>query len=146
VAWSAPGLTILARMSRLLPAFLLASAPLSLACVTPRERPDAGEPADRLVSIAEKVRGMRRMPGFLPLDWDERTGKMWLEIERFDRDLLYVDSLPSGLGSNDVGLDRGQLGRERVVRFEKSGRRVLLVQQNLAFRAEQGSAAERRAV
>jgi Domain of unknown function (DUF5117) len=89
---------------------------------------------------------MRALPGFMPLYWDARAGRMWLEISRFDADFLYVDSLPAGLGSNDIGLDRGQLGRERVVHFTRNGPRVLLVERNLAFRAELGSAAEKRAV
>ena len=103
---------------------------------------ESAEPA----TITEKMKAMRSLPGFLPLYWDAKIGKMWLEISRFDADLLYVDSLPAGLGSNDIGLDRGQLGRERVVRFVRSGPKVLLVQQNLAFRAERGSAAEKHAV
>lgn len=112
------------------------------ACATSRPVP---ERAAR-VTLSEKVAGLKRLPGFLALDWDEQEGRMWLEIERFEHDFLYVDSLPAGLGSNDIGLDRGQLGRERVVRFTRNGPRVLLVQQNLAFRAEQGSAAEKRSV
>ena len=97
-------------------------------------------------AITEKVRFMQGLPGFLPLYWDAKAGRMWLEISRFDSDFLYVDSLPAGLGSNDIGLDRGQLGRERVVRFTRNGPRILLVEQNLAFRAERGSPAEKRAV
>ncbi|MEQ1894601.1 MAG: DUF5117 domain-containing protein, partial [Planctomycetota bacterium] len=89
---------------------------------------------------------LKRLDGFVPLLWDARAGKMWLELERFDEDLLYVESLPAGLGSNDVGLDRGQIGKSFVVRFVRSGPKVLLVAPNLAFRAEQGSAAERSAV
>lgn len=103
-------------------------------------------PPDSGSGFADKVRGLEAMPGFFPLYWDAKAGKLWLEIPRFDEDFLYVGSLPAGLGSNDIGLDRGQLGGERVVRFTRSGPRVLLVQRNLAFRAEQGSAAERRAV
>lgn len=98
------------------------------------------------VTVTEKVAKMKALPGFFPLYWDDRAGKMWLEIARFDTDFLYVSSLPAGLGSNDIGLDRGQLGRERVVRFTRSGPRVLLVQVNLGFRAEQGTAMEKRAV
>src|SRR6185503_6878458 len=86
------------------------------------------------------------LPGFVPLYWDGELGKMWLELARFDQDLLYVDSLPTGLGSNDIGLYRGQLGRARVVRFTRSGPKVLLVEQNLAFRAELGSAEEQASV
>ncbi len=97
-------------------------------------------------TLTEKVESFRALPGFLPLYWDESLGKLWLEVARFDADLLYVDSLPTGIGSNDIGLDRGQLGRARVVRFTRSGPRVLLVEQNLAFRAELGSVAEQEAV
>ncbi len=89
---------------------------------------------------------MERHDGFLPVVWDAEAGKVWLEIPALDTDLLYVVSLAAGLGSNDVGLDRSQLGGERVVRFERVGRRVLLVQPNLRFRAETDNPAERRAV
>src|SRR5580693_1431620 len=89
---------------------------------------------------------MKAMPGFFNLYWDEKTGKLWLEIARFDEDFLYYDSLPAGLGSNDIGLDRGQVGRARVVRFMRIGPKVLLLESNLGFRAPGGSAAEQRAV
>ena len=97
-------------------------------------------------TIAAKVAKWQARPGFFPLYWDARTGRMWLEIAQFGQDFLYVDSLPAGLGSNDIGLDRGQLGRERVVRFTRNGSRVLLVEQNLAFRAAQGTLEEKTAV
>ena len=118
---------------------------MSLACLFANHRLVAAEPSES-AGILAKVKSMQSMPGFLPLYWDAKTGKMWIEIARFDQDFLYVDSLPAGLGSNDIGLDRGQLGRERVVRFTRNGPRVLLVEQNLGFRADQGSDAEKRAV
>ena len=96
--------------------------------------------------FAAKVASMQALPGFIPLYWDAKAGKLWLEISRFDEDFLYYDSLPAGLGSNDIGLDRGQLGRERVVHFTRSGPKVLLMESNLAFRAAGGSADEQRAV
>jgi hypothetical protein len=108
-------------------------------------RPEIRKETAETATIAAKVAGMTALPGFFPLYWDARAGKMWIEIDRLDTDFLYVDSLPAGLGSNDIGLDRGQLGRERVVHFMRSGPRVLLVESNLAFRAS-GSEAERRAV
>lgn len=97
-------------------------------------------------TIKAKVAGMEARPGFFPLYWDAKAGKLWLEISRFDDDFLYYDSLPAGLGSNDIGLDRGQLGQERLVHFSRSGPKVLLMETNLAFRAAGGSAAEQRAV
>lgn len=99
-----------------------------------------------LPTIEAKTAGMERHDGFLPVFWDATAGKVWLEVPALDTDLLYVNSLAAGLGSNDVGLDRSQLGGERVVRFERVGPRVLLVQPNLRFRAETENPAERRAV
>jgi hypothetical protein len=96
--------------------------------------------------IAEKVKGLERRDGFIPFYWDAANGKIWLEIGRWNQEMLYVNSLPAGIGSNDIGLDRGQLGRTRIVRFERFGPRVLLVEPNYGFRASSESAAERRAV
>ena len=71
---------------------------------------------------------------------------MWLEIDKFDREFLYLESLAAGMGSNDLGLDRGQGGRARIVKFLRSGPRILLLEPNYRFRAVNGSADERRAV
>ena len=102
--------------------------------------------AGHLPSIAAKTQAMRHMPGLLDLYWDERTGKLFLEIPRFNTDLLYMESLPYGVGSNDLGLDRGQVSRARIVRFERIGPKVLLVQPNQDFRGSADSVPERLAV
>jgi Met-zincin/Domain of unknown function (DUF5117) len=102
--------------------------------------------ADATPSIAAKTAGMSHLPGFLPLHWEARTGKLYLEIARLDVDMLYIDSLPYGSGSNDLGLDRGQVGRARLVRFERFGPRVLLVQPNEDFRTSAHDPAEQLAV
>lgn len=99
-----------------------------------------------LPAIAEKVRGFQVIDGFLPLYWDGAAGKLWLEVPRLDEELIYIVSLPAGLGSNDIGLDRGQLGGTRIVKFQRVGPRVLMVQPNYRYRAEHGDAAERQAV
>ncbi|MCC7234516.1 MAG: zinc-dependent metalloprotease [Bryobacterales bacterium] len=96
--------------------------------------------------IADKTAGMSRSDGLFPYYWDEKAGKLWLEIPRFNEEFLYYVSLPAGLGSNDVGLDRGKLSDERVVRWERVGPRVLLVQSNYGYRAVTDSEAERVAV
>ena len=67
-------------------------------------------------SIAERTRGMLAIPGYFPLYYDAKGGRLLLEIVRWNVEFLYVDSLPAGVGSNDIGLDRGQLGGTRVVR------------------------------
>ncbi|MBW3570215.1 MAG: zinc-dependent metalloprotease [Gemmatimonadetes bacterium] len=99
-----------------------------------------------LPSIAEKTRAMEKRDGLLPVYWEAATGKLWMEIPRTGQELIYVVSLPAGLGSNDVGLDRGQLGGERLVRFDRVGPRVLMVQPNQGYRASAENPAERRAV
>ena len=71
---------------------------------------------------------------------------MWLEIQRFDQELLYVSGLSAGIGSNDIGLDRGQLGRERLVSFQRVGPKILMVQPNTAYRAAAAAGDEKRAV
>lgn len=96
--------------------------------------------------IAARTASMRAIPGYFPLYWDEKAGKLWLEIGRFDSEFLYVDSLPAGMGSNDLGLDRGQIGGSRIVKFVRIGPKILLVQPNYRYRAVNGSADERRAV
>ena len=39
-------------------------------------------------TIAKKTAGMRTMPGFFTCYWDEKEGKLWLEIARFETDFL----------------------------------------------------------
>jgi hypothetical protein len=97
-------------------------------------------------SIDDKTKGLQKLDGFVPLYWDSRAGTLWLEIGRFDTELLYVTALSAGLGSNDLGLDRGQLGGEHVVSFRRVGPKVLMVEPNYAFRALTDNADERRAV
>ncbi len=100
----------------------------------------------KLPSIEEKTTGLKKYEGFLNFYWDENAGKIWMEINRLDSELLYQTSLPAALGSNDVGLDRGLLGNTAVVKFVKVGRKILLLQINYDYRANTSDAAERRAV
>ncbi len=96
--------------------------------------------------IEAKTSGLRHMPGFLPLHWDARNGRLYLEIPKLDSDLLYFDSLPYGTGSNDLGLDRGQVSAAKVVRFERFGPKILLIRRNELFRSSAQDPAERLAV
>ena len=97
-------------------------------------------------TITERVAGMQKFPGYFPFYWDAKAGKLWLEIDKWNSEFLYVESLPAGMGSNDIGLDRGQVGQTHVVRFERVGPRVLLIASNEGYRAESDNADERRAV
>ena len=102
--------------------------------------------AQKLPAIEEKVAGMKKLDGYFPVYWDENNGKMWLEINRTDQEILYVMSLPAGLGSNDVGLDRGLLGGGRIVKFSRVGRKLLMSEPNYQYRANSPDANERKAV
>ena len=106
----------------------------------------ANDDAKPLPTIADKTKQLKKLDGFFPVYWDERKGKIWLEISRWNAEFLFLDSLPAGIGSNDIGLDRGQLGEGRVVEFERIGPRVLLKQLNLNYRASSENPAERRSV
>ncbi|HWS90477.1 MAG TPA: zinc-dependent metalloprotease [Pyrinomonadaceae bacterium] len=97
-------------------------------------------------SFAELTRGSQKLDGYFPLYWDAEEGKLLLEIPRFNSEFLYQVSLPTGVGSNPLGLDRGQLGETRVVHFERVGPKVLLVEPPQRYRAISSDAAERRAV
>src|SRR5436190_8300932 len=97
-------------------------------------------------SIADRTASMQKIDGYFPLYWDERAGSLWLEIPKFDTEFLMASGLAAGLGSNDIGLDRGQGGGGRVVSFQRVGPRVFLVQPNLNFRSSSSNPAERRSV
>lgn len=84
--------------------------------------------------------------GFFDTWWDEGTGRMLVRVEEFDTPFIYQSSLPRGVGSNDLGLDRGQLGSTKVVRFIRSGPKVLLVEDNLQYRAQSDNDDERQAI
>jgi hypothetical protein len=97
-------------------------------------------------SIDDRTSGMKKMDGFFPLYWDERTGGLFLEIPRFETDFLFTTGLSAGLGSNDIGLDRGRGGQGRIVQFQRVGPRVLLVQDNQLFRSSSQNPLEQKAV
>lgn len=97
-------------------------------------------------TITEKIAGLEKYPGYFNFYWDATRGKLWLEIDKWETEFLYMNSLPVGVGSNDIGLDRGQIGDARIVKFQRSGPKILLVQPNYAYRAISDNADERRSV
>jgi hypothetical protein len=128
-------------MSKTLQKLLMITAALA-APLAAWARPDAAQTP----TIADKAAGMQKLAGYFNLYWDAKQGKLWLEIDKWGSEFLYQSGLPAGIGSNDIGLDRGQLGATRIVRFDRSGPKVLLVEENLAYRAVSNDADERRAV
>lgn len=96
--------------------------------------------------IAEKTKNMKRYDGYFTFWWDALNGKIWLQADKLNQEFLYVNSLPGGLGSNDIGLDRGQIGSSRVVFFNKVGKKLLLIEPNYNYRAVSNDPNEKRAV
>jgi hypothetical protein len=125
--------------------FKCSRAALALALFSPLF-PTTVVAADAPATLTQKIAGMDRKDGLFPLDWDVKSGKLYLEIPRMDQDFLLLDQLPYGLGSNDVGLDRGQLGESRVVHFSRIGGKVLLIEPNLSYRSSAHDPDERQAI
>ena len=141
------------RLKRACGRSLLAGSPLAvlLALVAPaagQAQPGrgGGGAQEPLPSIADKTSGMQRLDGFYPLYWDADAGTLWMEIPQLDTEVLHVNGIGSGLGSNDIGINRGQLAGSRIVKFERVGRKVLMVQPNYRFRAITDNSAEVTAV
>lgn len=97
-------------------------------------------------AIEEKTKYMQAYNGFFNFYRDDSTGKIWLQINKLDSEILYQTSLPAGLGSNDVGLDRGIMGNTCIVKFSRVANKILMIEPNYAYRAVSGNAAEKRAV
>ncbi len=97
-------------------------------------------------TIEERTAAMESMDGFMPLYWDADAGQLFMEIDRWNEELLNLTGLGSGLGSNDIGLDRGVSQGSRIVYFEKVGPKIFMVQPNYRFRSSSDNPEEVRAV
>ena len=132
-------------MKRLPLFFFLLSSVIVFSQKKKTETPPATSAAQQS-PIEAKTSGMEKHEGFFTFYYDEKQDKIHLVIDKLDTEFLYVESLTAGVGSNDIGLDRNQLGSERVVKFQRRGPKVLLTEINLRYRAISNSAAERKAV
>ncbi len=92
--------------------------------------------AGPLPSIEDRTGSMKKIDGFFPVYWEERSGQLFLEIARFNAEVLLSSGIASGLGSNDIGIDRGALAGSRIVFFERVGPKILLVQPNYRYRSQ----------
>ena len=96
--------------------------------------------------IAALTQGMEKMPGFIDLYWDDPNGKIWMAIPEGGSEMLYYPSLAAGLGSNDIGLDRGRISGAHVVNFIPAGEKLLLQSNNFKYRASASNVLEQAAV
>jgi hypothetical protein len=127
--------------------FLVALATgLSLLASLPASAQPARSAGGKPPSIEDKTASMKKLDGFLPIYWDEAEGKLYLEIANYGVEILQSQGFAAGLGSNDIGIDRGALAGSRIVMFERVGPKVLLVAPNYNFRATSTNAAEHQSV
>lgn len=100
----------------------------------------------QLFSQVLNTKELQSYNGFFDFYYEEAQDKVYLKVTELNKEFLYVNSLATGLGSNDIGLDRGQLGRERIVKFEKAGNKLLLVQPNQNYRAITDNVLEKKSI
>ena len=94
----------------------------------------------------DNKKNLNKYEGFFNFWYDQSSDKIYLQVDKLNQDFLYVQSLTSGLGSNDIGLDRGQLGKRAIVKFKRAGNKLLLIQPNQNYRATTDNELERRSV
>lgn len=92
--------------------------------------------------------GTKAQDGFVSLIYSSKQDKIYLHLEKslLNQEILFQSSLPQGIGSNDIGLDRGQLGDTRIVRFERYGNKILLKELNTKYRAISDSESEKASI
>jgi hypothetical protein len=94
----------------------------------------------------EKFAKNDAVAGFFTYYYDDSSGEIYMKVAELNQDFLYVEALATGIGSNDIGLDRGQLGDQRVVHFEKAGPKLFLVENNLKYRSSSSNEAENQSI
>jgi len=127
----------------LLALLMLGAVPVVPALAQSNNSPAASASAK---SLADLTRGLQAQPGFIDVWRDNAKGRVLLLVVSLEQPFLLLSSLPYALGSNDVGLDRGQAGDMRMVHFEKHGAKLFLVQDNTAYIAASADKDERAAV
>ena len=97
-------------------------------------------------SYDEFIKEKELHQGYFSFYVDNTSGKVFLEVPSTGEDFLFQSGLPHGIGSNDIGLDRGQLGDTRLVRFERVGDKVFMRQLNTYYRADTENSLEKQAI
>jgi Met-zincin/Domain of unknown function (DUF5117) len=131
-------------MNRYLVIFIFPFFPLGLNAQ--RKKQDLKPPTQVVSPIDTKIIGLKKYPGFFEFYYDDKQDKVFLLVDKLDNEFIYIESLTAGVGSNDIGLDRNQLGKERIVKFERRGPKILLIEPSQFYRALSPNVAERKSV
>jgi len=119
---------------------------IALIAVPASAQQGRGGGAQAMRTIEDRTATMRKLDGFFPLYIDSAAGQLFMEIPRLNTEVLHIMGMGAGLGSNDIGIDRGGLMGSRIVTFERSGPRVMMVMPNYDFRSSSTNPAEVKAV
>ena len=111
--------------------FLLAACSTTKTTIAPKVDP-----------FTKATKGAIAKDGFIKTWWNDDKGRLMLSVDDVDKEFLYINYLAHGLGSNDIGLDRGQIGDSRIVKFVKAGDKLLLMQPNMKFRGSSSNEEE----
>ena len=84
--------------------------------------------------------------GLFDFTYNHNKDLIYLTVNELEKEFLYVNSLSAGMGNNDIGLDRGQLGDQRIVYFSKFGNKLMLIQPNLDYRSTSENPQEKKSV
>lgn len=101
---------------------------------------------EELPTIEQKTKGMKHHKSLIDIYSDGTSGEIFMVIDKFSKEFLYIRSLSAGIGSNDIGLDRAQLGGSHAVQFRRFGPKVLMIEQNYRYRADSKNTSEKKAV
>ncbi|TVZ51758.1 zinc-dependent metalloprotease [Dokdonia sp. Hel_I_53] len=99
-----------------------------------------------IAQFLESKKNLLTETGFFTTHYDQSEDKLYLEVDKLDTEFIFVHSLRTGLGSNDIGLDRGQLGGTAIVKFQKVGNKLLLTQPNQNYRAITDNELEKKSI
>jgi len=111
-------------------------------CPAQGQRPAGAPPASPPPTIEQHTARMRKLDGFFPLYWDATAGRLYMEIARFNTEVLHIQGIGAGLGSNDIGVERGNLQGSDIVFFERVGPKILMIEPNYNYRATFNAAPE----
>jgi len=135
---------------------LLLGGALLAGCASSRAKANAASANERRPAavslIAAKTAAFTARPGLLDLYVDGEAGKVMVRLppgrgpRRTIGEYIYYEGIVTGLGSNPVGLDRGQVGEPQLLRLRELGGKVLFEFVNLQYRALGDSPEEARAV
>ena len=97
-------------------------------------------------TIKSFTQNFEKKEGFLNYYWDNNKGRVYLEVKNLNQEMIYVNYLSAGVDSNDIGLDRGQIGGTRIIKFIKMGPKILMIQPNYKYRAVSNNQEEVKSV